>query len=242
MQNSTAAFSRKGSRAPYRFGSGVSIIGRSVQTRVRGEPTPVSAGARPLSPARGWGMMSAMPVLPYLAPAALSLLILSSCVGPAVQPQAAPRPQSRPQPAPPRPAPAVPAPTPSADWSDGPVAPGNWTYAADSATPAASYGVAGGRPLLVIRCEMAAKRLVFVRAGAGQGVMTVRTSYGAQAWPATSVATPSPEIRAVRAASDPVLDQIAYSRGKFAVEAAGLAPLILPVWAQVSRVVEDCRS
>jgi len=105
--------------------------------------------------------------------------------------------------------------------------------------PAASYGVAGGRPLLVIRCEVAAKRLIFARPGAGQGAMTVRTSYGAQVWPTTATFA---EVRAARGASDPVLDQVAYSRGKFAVEVAGLEPLILPVWAQISRVIEDCRN
>ncbi|MET0249808.1 MAG: hypothetical protein ABW164_08760 [Sphingobium sp.] len=186
-----------------------------------------------------------MHVLSPIAPAVLSLLILSSCVGPAVQPQAEPRPQPQRPPASPRPtpaAPAAPAPTPSNNWSDRPVAPGNWTYSAAGAAPAASYGVPGGRPLLVIRCEATAGRLVFARTGAGQGAMTVRTSYGAQAWPATIVSTPSPEVRAARGASDPALDQIAYSRGKFAVEVAGLEPLILPVWAQVSRVIEDCRS
>jgi hypothetical protein len=46
----------------------------------------------------------------------------------------------------------------------------------------------------------------------------------------------------VRAANDAVLDQIAYSRGRFAVEVQGLAPLIVPAWGEVGRVVEDCRA
>lgn len=51
-----------------------------------------------------------------------------------------------------------------------------------------------------------------------------------------------PELVAVRAANDVVLDQIAYSRGRFALEAAGLPMLILPPWAEVARVIEDCRA
>jgi len=40
---------------------------------------------------------------------------------------------------------------------------------------------------------------------------------------------------------DSLLDAIALSRGRFAVEAAALPTLYLPSWAEVSRVIEDCR-
>lgn len=40
---------------------------------------------------------------------------------------------------------------------------------------------------------------------------------------------------------DSLLDAIALSRGRFAVEMAGLPTLYLPSWAEVSRVIEDCR-
>lgn len=40
---------------------------------------------------------------------------------------------------------------------------------------------------------------------------------------------------------DPILDAIAFSRGRFAFEAAGLPTLYLPSWPEVSRVIEDCR-
>jgi hypothetical protein len=66
----------------------------------------------------------------------------------------------------------------------------------------------------------------------------VRTSYGAVAWPA---AAQGAQLVATRAASDAVLDQIAYSRGKIALEATGRPALILPAWAELSRVIEDCR-
>jgi hypothetical protein len=39
----------------------------------------------------------------------------------------------------------------------------------------------------------------------------------------------------------PVLDAMAYSRGRFVVEVAGLTPSYLPAWPEVARVVEDCR-
>lgn len=118
--------------------------------------------------------------------------------------------------------------------------PGTWAYASDPAGSVASFGT-GGDVLVAMRCERAARRIAVTRMGAGQGAMTLRTSYGAVTWPVVAATAPRPQATAVRAASDTVLDQIAYSRGKFAVEVPGLAPLILPAWAEIDRVIEDCR-
>lgn len=93
-------------------------------------------------------------------------------------------------------------------------------------------------PILTLRCDPAAGRISFLRAGTGRAAVTLRTSYGATSWPAT--ATGSGTL-AVRAASDAALDQIAYSRGRFAVEVEGLETLVIPAWAEIGRVIEDCR-
>ncbi len=170
--------------------------------------------------------------------AAPFLVLLASCVAPADR---APAPAPRPAPGP-RPAPApVPQPAPppaSTEWHDRPVAPGTWTYRSEGAATAALYGVSPASPVLTVRCDIATRRVSFARAGVGQGNMILRTSFGAMSWPAAVTAT---QTVAVRAASDTGLDQISYSRGKFAVEISGLAPLILPAWAEVARVIEDCR-
>jgi hypothetical protein len=42
-------------------------------------------------------------------------------------------------------------------------------------------------------------------------------------------------------ATDPLLDAMALSKGRFAVEVEGEAPLYLPSHAEVSRLIEDCR-
>ncbi|BAV64939.1 hypothetical protein [Sphingobium cloacae] len=172
---------------------------------------------------------------PSFPAAAPFLVLLASCVAPPQQPPA-------PAPAPP-PAPAPePAPAPAAmEWHDRPVTPGNWTYRPETGGTLAAYGAGGAAPFLSIRCDTASRRISVARPGAAQGTMTIRTSYGAMAWPAQPSTTVTPQTVAIRAASDPALDQIAYSRGKFAVEVAGQPPLILPNWAEVSRVIEDCR-
>ena len=42
-------------------------------------------------------------------------------------------------------------------------------------------------------------------------------------------------------AFDPLLDAIAFSRGRIAFGVTGQPPLVVPPWADVSRVIEDCR-
>jgi hypothetical protein len=43
------------------------------------------------------------------------------------------------------------------------------------------------------------------------------------------------------APADSVVDAMGYSRGRFLVEAPPLATLVIPAWAEILRVAEDCR-
>ncbi|MDX3901497.1 MAG: hypothetical protein QHC40_13450 [Sphingobium sp.] len=169
----------------------------------------------------------------------IPIALLASCVA-APEQRPAPPPASRPAPAPAPAPPPTPAPTPT-EWQYRPVTPGDWRYRGDAGGSSAVFGMGASAPLLAIRCDRATRRVSFALAGAGSGPMLVRTTYGATNWPATATSAALPETVATRAAADVVLDQIAYSRGKFGVEVQGLAPLILPAWAEVARVVEDCR-
>ena len=60
--------------------------------------------------------------------------------------------------------------------------------------------------------------------------MTLVTTYGRRA------------LAAELPSDDPLLDEMAFSRGRFTVEAEGLEPLILPAWPEPARVVDDCRA
>lgn len=189
-----------------------------------------------------------MRLIPSFAALAPFLVLLASCVGPAPT-----RPAPVPAPAPTRPAPQPvpplqPAPV-AAEWQYRPVSPGNWSYRPEAAGSVAIFGGGASGALLTLRCDRASRRISLARAGAGVAggnpgagqAMIVRTSYGAASWPATLSSGAVPQVVAVRAASDTAFDQIAYSRGKFAVEVAGQPMLILPAWSEVSRVIEDCR-
>jgi hypothetical protein len=51
----------------------------------------------------------------------------------------------------------------------------------------------------------------------------------------------SARVSADLQAYDPMLDAIASSRGRIGFSSSGLATLIVPPWAEVGRVIEDCR-
>ncbi|MEA3041804.1 MAG: hypothetical protein QOC65_1293 [Sphingomonadales bacterium] len=160
-------------------------------------------------------------------------IVLASC---ATRPAPAPGPVLETRPAPRLPPPA-PAPAPPRQWQDAPLSPGDWTW--DAAARAAAYGPPG-QPSLIVRCA-GAGQVIIERRGASPataGALTVRTSSMARSVPARS----GPDgLEASLAASDPLLDAILFSRGRFAVEAGMLPALIVPSWPEPARAVEDCR-
>lgn len=183
---------------------------------------------------------------PALAMRLLSLLGLAALAACAVVPPAAsPPPPPPPQPAPPPPPPPPPAAVavvPEKPWDVAPLTQGDWRYVKLSTGTSAAFGSAG-KTDLTLRCDPASHRVTIVLEGRAGNSMTVRTSSGDFTWPAFGVnAEHRPAQTSVTVpASDRALDAIAYSRGRISVEAQGTARLILPVWAEVSRVIEDCR-
>jgi hypothetical protein len=160
--------------------------------------------------------------------AIVALVLMASCA-PRREP---PAPAPAPPPLPPQP----PAPPPL-DWQDAPPSPGDWSYRAEGAGSSAAFGVAAG-PTFIFRCD-AGRSISLVRAGASSGSsLIIRTTFGNRALPATV----QPDgLVASLAAADPLLDQMVFSRGRFAVQAEGQTLLIVPAWPEPARVIEDCR-
>jgi hypothetical protein len=50
-----------------------------------------------------------------------------------------------------------------------------------------------------------------------------------------------PYIATEIAPRDSMLDAMALSRGRIAINVAGQKPIAIPSWAEITRVVEDCR-
>ena len=95
----------------------------------------------------------------------------------------------------------------------------------------------------MLRCDRARRTVSLWREGAPTGnMMTVRTSYGARNLPVSVQAGPLAFAYAALPASDRLLDQIAFTRGRFTVEVPGRPMLVIPAWPEPARVVEDCRT
>jgi hypothetical protein len=157
--------------------------------------------------------------------AAGAAALVAACAG---KPAPAPVPIVRP-PAP-APAPAPPPPEPAAQAApDLPLSRGDWTYAGEEGGSAAIFGLAGA-PSFTLRCDPARRQLALFVTGASQP-LRLRTSFGQRALPAGTMLD----------AADPLLDEIVFSRGRFTVEADGIAALIMPTWPEPARVIEDCR-
>lgn len=154
-------------------------------------------------------------------------------------------PRSEPTPPPPRVAPppvVTPAPAPLAsDWRDWPLTPGTWTYRQDARGSLALYGQASADALVTLRCDRAARRLYLSRSGAVATPLTIRTSSTTRALVVQPTGGTPPYVAVALAPTDPLLDAVAFSRGRFTMEQAGRPPLVVPPYAEVGRVIEDCR-
>jgi DNA-binding transcriptional LysR family regulator len=167
----------------------------------------------------------------------MATVVLSACA-------AAPKPVPAPVIAQPRPVPRpAPLPLPPADWRDAPQTPGVWTWALVSGRSTASFGLPGAAPFAVLSCDRAAGQVQLVRAGSAATAvpLAVATSNLRRPLMSDPARSPAGWLVVVLTARDPLLDAMAFSRGRFALEAAGLETLYLPAWPELSRVIEDCR-
>lgn len=161
-------------------------------------------------------------------------------------------PRSSPPPAPPPAEPAAPValppaagPTPTYDnWMDAPATPGNWTYRPVQGGSAALFGQRQGEPLLTMRCDRSQRQVLLERPAALSGPVPVviRTETSNRTVASTGLAAPLQVVRTSISANDRLLDAMALSKGRFAIETSGLPTLYIPAWPEVTRVVEDCRS
>jgi len=166
---------------------------------------------------------------------ALLLSVIAACSS---QREAAPAPTPK---ATPRVAPPPPPPPPprATNWRDMPATPGTWRWSMEGNRSVARFG----NDVLVLSCNREAGTVTLIRPGEAQGAvpMTVLASSGNRNLTAQAIAGPPPVVALTLPARDAVLDAMAFSRGRFAVETAGLPTIYVPSWPEVSRVIEDCR-
>jgi hypothetical protein len=131
----------------------------------------------------------------------------------------------------------------SDNWMDAPRTPGDWRYEVGAGGPLAVYIGAGGKGDFVMSCDRSARAIGLWRAGTSLSprIMTIRSETATRSFRVVQAEDTNPYLTASIAANDPLLDAMALSKGRFAVETEGLPTLYLPSWAEVTRVIEDCR-
>jgi hypothetical protein len=118
---------------------------------------------------------------------------------------------------------------------------GNWTYGNTSDGSEATFSNSSGQPQLTIRCTRSTRRVAILKAApTASPSLWIWTSSEKISLPATydsSTLRVSVDIGAY----DPLLDAIASSRGRIGFSSSGLETLVVPPWADIARVIEDCR-
>ncbi len=129
------------------------------------------------------------------------------------------------------------------NYLDAPQTRGNWSYKPAAFGSQALFSEVGATPHFAFNCHRSEGRISLMQSASGQTArnMTVRTETTAR----TLTAQPSPNsatvIRADLSANDRLLDAMAITKGRIAIETQGLPALYLPAWPEISRVIEDCR-
>ena len=118
---------------------------------------------------------------------------------------------------------------------------GDWSWAATADGSEAIFADAYARPQLTIHCARATRRVSIARpASAAAPYLGVWTSSQTRNL-AASFNPATARLSADLAAFDPLLDAIATSHGRIGITVSGTPVLVVPAWAEVARVVEDCR-
>jgi len=126
---------------------------------------------------------------------------------------------------------AQPQVAPAQHWRVAPVTAGSWSWRPLPGGSEAVFQTSAGVQFTV-RCTLANRTVALIRSGAPVGASAiVRT---------TSLERTVPAAGAL-SARDPLLDAMAFSRGRVSIEVPGAPRLILPSWPELARAIEDCR-
>ncbi len=122
---------------------------------------------------------------------------------------------------------------------------GEWVYRHDERGSIALFGETGRDAQFLVRCDTPRRRIFISRAGtvsnADSAAMTIYTSSGRKAFTVRPTGAAPAYVAVEIDPREAHLDAMAFSRGKFLVALPGRPHLVVPNWAELGRVVEDCR-
>ena len=108
-----------------------------------------------------------------------------------------------------------------------PLAAGQWGYVATASGGEARFGVH-----LSLLCDKPTRTVTITRPGAPVAALTIVTDMQARTIP------PNGRLSAY----DPLLDAMAFSRGRILISGGSPAVLVVPSWPEAARAIEDCRN
>ncbi len=131
------------------------------------------------------------------------------------------------------------------NWNDRPQTPGNWFYEREGSETFAIFGQSIDAPVAIIRCDLTTRNVGIGRFGvaseSAEAMMRIRTETQQSLFNAIPKGNVAGLYGVELEAGNRLFDAMAITKGRFAVEVEGMEPLYLPGWAEVTRVIEDCR-
>ena len=108
-----------------------------------------------------------------------------------------------------------------------PIVLGQWSHIASPTGSEARYGTH-----VALRCDRATRTVTIYRPNVPAAPLTIATSSLSRTLP----------VGGRLLASDPLLDAIAFSRGRFLILSGSEPVLAVPNWPEATRAIEDCRN
>jgi len=130
---------------------------------------------------------------------------------------------------------------PAVDYSIAQPASGSWSYVAVPGGSEARFTDSTATIRLTIHCTKANRRVMISHTSSAPAAsLNVWTSSATRNLPAR-FEPQAMRVSADLAATDPLLDAISFSRGRFVVSMPGASALVVPAWPEPTRAIEDCR-
>ena len=116
-------------------------------------------------------------------------------------------------------------------------------YRRDDRGSTAVFGPTGQNAVVSLRCDLQNRRIYVSREATAPGQrIVIRTSSSMKEFAAKPTGGTPGYLASEIMPMDAILDAMAFSRGRILVESDGHQPVILPAWAEITRIVEDCRN
>jgi len=120
--------------------------------------------------------------------------------------------------------------------------PGRWSWTPTADGSEATFFDTAGRAQLWLHCLRGARTVTVARPASGVAPYLMVWTSSANRNLLASYNPATARVTAQLSAADPLLDALAFSRGRIGAGVSGTPPLVAPAWPEIARVVEDCRA